>query len=73
MTTLLSPLGCSRQLGILVDQDDLWIKIDTYNIGHLSHDIASGIEITPCNKIDKPLVVYRFLGNVMTSITMLRT
>ena len=22
----------------------------------------------PCNKIDKPLVVYRFSGNVMTSI-----
>ena len=24
---------------------------------HLSHDVASGSEITPCNKIDKPLVV----------------
>ena len=39
----------------------------------LSYEIASGSEITPCNKIDKPLVVYRFTGNVMTSITMLRT
>ena len=29
--------------------------------------------ITPCNKIDKPLVLYRFTGNVMTSITTLRT
>ena len=37
------------------------------------HDITSGSEITPCNKIDKPLVVYRFLGNVMTSITTLCT
>ena len=27
----------------------------------------------PCNKIDKPLVVQRFLGNVMTSISTLRT
>ena len=36
---------------------------------YLSYDIASGSEITPCNKIDKPLVVYRFTGNVMTSIT----
>ena len=36
----------------------------------LSHDVESGSEITPCNKIDKPLVVYRFTGNVMTSITM---
>ena len=26
----------------------------------------------PCNKIDKPLVVYRFSGNVMTFITTLR-
>ena len=30
----------------------------------LSYDVASGSEITPCNKIDKPLVVYRFTGNV---------
>ena len=36
----------------------------------LSYEVASGSEITPCNKIDK---VYRFTGNVMTSITMLRT
>ena len=39
----------------------------------LSYDVASGSEITPCNKIDKPLVVYRFTGNVLTSITTLRT
>ena len=39
----------------------------------LSYDVASGSEITPCNKICKPLVVYRFTGNVMTSITTLRT
>ena len=38
----------------------------------LSYDVASGSEITPCNKIDKPLVVYRFTGNFMTSITTLR-
>ena len=38
-----------------------------------SYDVASESEITPCNKIDKPLVVYRFTGNVMTSITTLRT
>ena len=35
----------------------------------VSHDVASGSEITPCIKIDKPLVVYSFTGNVMTSIT----
>ena len=39
----------------------------------LLYDVASGNEITSCNKIDKPLVVYRFLGNVMTSIMTLRT
>ena len=42
-------------------------------LNHLSYEVASGSEVTPCNKIDKPLVVYRFTGNVMTSITMLRT
>ena len=31
-----------------------------------------GSDITPCNKIDKPLVVYRFSGDIMTSIIMLR-
>ena len=31
----------------------------------LSYDNASGSEILPCIKIYKPLVVYRFLGNVM--------
>ena len=31
----------------------------------LSYDVASGSEIKPCIKIDKPLVVYRFSGNVM--------
>ena len=40
---------------------------------HLSYDVASGSGITPCNKIYKPPVVYRFSGNVMTSITTLRT
>ena len=39
----------------------------------LSYDVESGSKIMPCNKIDRPLVVYRFLGNVMTAITMLRT
>ena len=43
------------------------------NMLTLSNDAASGSEITPCNKIDKPLVVYRCMGNVMTSKTTLRT
>ena len=40
---------------------------------YLSYDVAYRSEITPCNKIDKPLVVNIFLGNVMPSITTLRT
>ena len=40
---------------------------------YLSHDVASGSDITPCNQIDKPLVVYRFSGYIIMSITTLRT
>ena len=39
---------------------------------YLSHDVASWSEKSPCNKIDKPPVDYRFTGNVMTSIITLR-
>ena len=38
-----------------------------------SYDVASVSEITPSSKICKPLVVYRFLGNVMAPIITLRT
>ena len=38
----------------------------------LSYDVASESEITPCVKIYKPLVVYSFTGNVMTSIILQR-
>ena len=47
--------------------------IDALYNAHLSYEVASGSEILPCNKIDKPLVVNRFTENVMTSITTLRT
>ena len=49
----------------------MFIITDLVTLILLSHDIASGSDITPCNKIDKPLVVYRFSGNVMTSIITL--
>ena len=39
----------------------------------MSYDVESGSEITPCNRINKPLVDSRFSGNVMTSITTLPT
>ena len=31
----------------------------------LSYDVPSKSEIMPCIKIDKPLVIYRFSGNIM--------
>ena len=31
----------------------------------LSYDVTSGSDIEPRNKIEKPLVAYRFTGNVM--------
>ena len=34
-----------------------WYRNEVILILHLSHDVASGSEILPCNKIDKPLVV----------------
>ena len=38
----------------------------SYPYINLSHDVKYGSEITPCNKIDQHLVVYRSMGNVMT-------
>ena len=35
-------------------------SVKALKIPILSHDVAPGSDITPCNKIDKPLVVYRF-------------
>ena len=32
-----------------------------YGLDLLSYDVESGSDITPCIKIDKALVVYRFL------------
>ena len=40
----------------------LWMGLVIIKLA-LSYDLASWSEITPCNKIDKPLVVYRFTGN----------
>ena len=47
--------------------------IKNMRLRYFSYDVASESVITPCNNIDKPLVVYRFTVNVMTSITTLRT
>ena len=46
------------------------LKLNKHMIS--SHDVAPGSDKTPCNKIDKPLMVYRFSGNVMTSISTWR-
>ena len=61
------------------------LKICTWILVHLTmgstaickndfnHEFESESEITPCNKINKPVLVYRFTGNVMKSIKTLRT
>ena len=46
-------------------------KLSMYTKIRLSYDVLSGSEKMPCNKIDK-LLVYKFSGNVMTSIITLR-
>ena len=43
-------------------------KQSNQNNINLSHDVASGSDITLCNKIDKPLVVNRFSRSVMTGV-----
>ena len=78
----------ARSSGLIFDPSPLWRPFKLANSlrsidvsdnlmfnfkGYLSYDVVSGSEITPCNKICKPLVVYRFTGNVMTSITTLLT
>ena len=69
---------CHHSASLVMPIADPWDKffyptltliIDFYNL----YGVASGSELMPCNKIDKPLVVYIFSGNVMTSITTLRT
>ena len=37
---------------------ELTLRFFTYSQTCLSYDVASESKITPCNKIDKPLVVY---------------
>ena len=48
-------------------QNKVWFMI----ISFLSYDVAPGSEITPCFKINKPQMVYRFSGHIMMSITTL--
>ena len=67
----------TRSFTNLLTSPRIYYYYDTHSnlVTHIyvSYDVASGSEITPCNKICKPLVVYRFSGNVMMSITTLRT
>ena len=52
-----------------------YLSANMYKVD-LSYEVASGSAITPCNKIDKPLVVYRFTylspfyGNVPAMTTL---
>ena len=70
-------MACFRQV-ILHVTSSKDLKVGQFEISWLKtafiiYDAASGSEITPCNKVDKPLVVYSCSGNVMTSITNLCT
>ena len=47
------------------DRQTLQGPVGSGNYNTLSYDVASGREITPCIKINKPLVVNRFSGSVM--------
>ena len=52
----------SKAAIVAIVRSTLW-EFGTYPKNHLtffnlSHDVASGSDITPCNKMDKPLVVY---------------
>ena len=74
------PLFVKTFAVVMLNQFILWFKVQFDSMIQfsvrcipLSYDDASGSEITPCNKNDKPLVVYRFLGNAMTSIITLHT
>ena len=49
------------------------IKINFTSLNLHLFDDASESEFTPCNKINEPLAVYRFTGNIMTSRTALHT
>ena len=61
---------------VRLDNRNLWkdkmlcsVPIDQTSI--LSYDVASERKITPCNKIDNPLVVCNFKGNVLMCVTTL--
>ena len=75
---LILKLMSKKKITILCSQN--WFIFNAYSqtitLGMLNISIylmrSSLSDITPCNKINKPLVVYRFAGNVMTSIIRLR-
>ena len=69
LTILTSNLSIPALITNILIENRMRKVFEVWNIYHtLSYDVASGSEITPCNKIDKPLVVYRFMGNFMKSI-----
>ena len=66
-------IGCPSKTNINGDEQIAAMLVCIIFEHYLSYGVVSWSEITPCIKIDKPLVVYRFSGNVMTSIKTLRT
>ena len=55
--TLYQPIGMTTNETLHDRRYDCYVKVHQMYV-HLSYDVASGSEITSCNKIDKPLVLY---------------
>ena len=54
---LYQPIGLTTNETLHDRRHDCYVKVHQMYV-HLSYDVASGSEITSCNKIDKPLQVY---------------
>ena len=63
VANLVKGRSTSPQIKFLMLSGRLGKNVFLLTLSLLSYDFASGSEITPCNKIDKRLVVYRFTGN----------
>ena len=59
MTKYTTPPPHTHTIGLKKTINKLQQSCKIINISILSHDVASCSDITPCNKIDKPLLVYR--------------
>ena len=66
-------VGTSQEALIFTLSKTLYPLLSTTNQAAGVVDITSGSEITPCNIIDKPPLVYRFSGNVHNNVAYIMT